>query len=71
MDFTGAALWVIILMILVWLVVLFTSIRGLMRRNDISLPLKLFWAIVIAIAPVLGLIFYILIGRKARKGMQV
>ena len=71
MDFTGAALWVVILMGILWLVVLFTSIKGLISRTDISLPVKIFWAILISLAPVIGLILYVIVGRKAKKGMKV
>jgi hypothetical protein len=71
MDFTGVALWVVLLLVILWLVVLFTSIKGLISRTDISLGMKIIWAIVISIAPVLGLIFYVIVGRKARKGMKV
>jgi uncharacterized Tic20 family protein len=71
MDFTSAAIWVIILLVLVWLVVLATSIYGLVKRSDISLPVKIFWALVISLAPIVGLIIYVLVGRKARKGMEV
>ena len=66
MDFTGAAVWIILLLGIVWIVVLFTSIKGLISRNDISFGAKLFWAIVISVAPIVGLIIYVIVGRKAR-----
>jgi Phospholipase_D-nuclease N-terminal len=66
MDFAGTALWIILILCLLWLVILITSINGLVRRNDISLPVKIFWGIVISVAPVVGLIIYILVGRRAR-----
>ena len=71
MDFTGAALWVVILLVILWLVVLFTSIKGLIARPDISLGAKIIWAIVISLAPVMGLILYVIVGRRAKKGMKV
>ncbi len=71
MDFTGAALWTIILLILIWLIVLATSILGLVKRKDISLPVKIFWALVISVAPVIGLIIYVLVGRRSRPGLKV
>jgi FtsH-binding integral membrane protein len=71
MDFTSAAIWVVILLVIIWLVVLATSIYGLVKRNDISFPVKIFWALVISLAPVVGLIIYVLVGRKARRGMEV
>ena len=66
MDFAGTALWIIVVLCLFWLVVLITSINGLVRRSDISLPVKIFWGIVISAAPVIGLIIYILVGRRSR-----
>jgi hypothetical protein len=71
MEFTGAIVWISVLLLLLWLVVLFTSIRSLVNRTDIGLGLKIFWAIIISLAPVLGLIAYVVIGRKPRKGMKV
>jgi uncharacterized membrane protein YhaH (DUF805 family) len=71
MELAGTALWVFLLLMLIWLVVLATSIIGLVKRRDISLPAKIFWALVISLAPVVGLIIYVLIGRPARKGMKV
>ena len=71
MDFTGAALWVVLLLVILWLVVLFTSIKGLISRTDILLPVKIFWAILISLAPVIGLILYVIVGRRAKKGMKV
>jgi len=67
MDFTGTALWIILVVCLFWLVILVTSINGLVKRKDISLPLKIFWGVVISLAPVLGLIVYVLIGRNTAR----
>jgi hypothetical protein len=43
---------------------LVTSINGLVKRKDISLPVKLFWGCVISLAPVVGLILYVALGRQ-------
>ncbi len=67
MDFTGTALWIILVVCLFWLVILITSINGLVKRKDISLPIKILWGIVISVAPVLGLIIYVLIGRNTAR----
>ena len=67
MDFSGTALWVLLFLVFLWLVMLVTSINGLVRRKDISLPVKLLWGFVISLAPVVGLILYVVLGRqKAR-----
>ena len=67
MDFTGTALWIVLILCLFWLIILVTSINGLVKRKDISLPLKIFWGVVISLAPVLGLIVYVLIGRSTAR----
>jgi hypothetical protein len=64
MDFAGTALWVVVLLIVIWLVLLVTSINSLVKRRDISLPVKIFWGAVISLAPVVGLILYVVFGRK-------
>jgi len=67
MDFNGTALWIILVVCLFWLVILITSINGLVKTKDISLPIKILWGIVISVAPVLGLIIYVLIGRNTAR----
>jgi len=67
MDFTGTALWIVLILCLFWLVILVTSIIGLVKRKDTSLPVKIFWGVVISVAPVLGLIVYVLIGRNTAR----
>jgi len=67
MDFTGTALWIVLILCLFWLIILVTSINGLVKRKDISLPLKIFWGVVISLVPVLGLIVYVLIGRSTAR----
>ena len=64
MDFSGTALWVLLFLVFLWLVMLVTSINGLVKRKDISLPVKLFWGCVISLAPVVGLILYVALGRQ-------
>ena len=64
MDFSGTALWVLLFLVFLWLVMLVTSINGLVRRKDISLPVKLFWGFMISLAPVVGLILYVVLGRQ-------
>ncbi|HEX2609247.1 MAG TPA: hypothetical protein VHK91_17820 [Flavisolibacter sp.] len=59
MDFTGTALWIILILGILWLVILITSINGLVRRKDISLPMKIVWGVLISFAPVIGLIAYL------------
>jgi hypothetical protein len=48
----------------VWLTVLIIALLTLSRRRDLLLPVKLFWAVVIFFAPLLGLLFYLVFGLK-------
>jgi hypothetical protein len=70
MDFTSTALWIIVIGGLFWLVLLATSLYGLVKRNDIGLPVKIFWGLVICFAPVIGLIAYVLLRRNTARSRQ-
>lgn len=59
---TSTLLNIFIALFLLWLVVLIISIYTLFRRRDILLPVKAFWAAVLFLAPVVGLIFYLIYG---------
>jgi len=48
----------------IWLLVLIISLLTLSRRKDMFFMIKVFWAIVIFFAPVIGLVFYIIFGSK-------
>jgi hypothetical protein len=39
----------------------------LFKRKETVLPVKIFWAAIIFIAPVIGLIFYLIYGLPKRK----
>ena len=54
-------------LIIIWLVTLIIVLITLLRRKDIILPVKIFWAAVIFFAPVVGLIFYLIFGLKGKK----
>jgi len=64
MDLAGTALWTFLIFAVIWLVVLITSINGLVKRDDIPLSVKIFWGVIISLAPVIGLIAYVVLGRK-------
>lgn len=48
----------------IWLVVLIAVFANIIRRSDLLPVTKVFWIIVILSFPLLGLIIYLLIGRK-------
>lgn len=52
------------LYVAVWLVILIIALFTLSRRKDMFFPIKIFWALVMFFAPVLGVIFYIVFGSK-------
>lgn len=65
---TSTLLNIFIVLILVWLVVLVFSIISLTRRKDMIVPVKVFWGAVLFMAPVVGLIFYLIYGTRRNKG---
>lgn len=48
----------------IWLLILIVALFTLSRRKDMFTFIKIFWALVIFFAPVLGLIFYIMFSSK-------
>lgn len=62
---TGSAIfWTILILALIWLVILVAVFINIFRRPEMSLAAKVFWIIVILSFPLLGLIIYLLVGRK-------
>jgi ABC-type transport system involved in multi-copper enzyme maturation permease subunit len=57
---------VLLILLGVWLIVLIIALVSLWKRRDIIMPVRIFWMLVIFIAPVLGLVFYLLFGTKKR-----
>ena len=56
-----------LVLVLIWLLTLVIILVTLFRRKDILLPVKLFWAVVMFVAPLIGLIFYLIFGLQGRK----
>jgi hypothetical protein len=56
--------WFIVAIIFIWLIILIVTIASLFKRTDIALPMKVIWLLLILMFPVLGLIVYLIIGRK-------
>ena len=66
-DFFSTLVSGYLALVIIWLVTLLIVLVTLFRRRDILLPVKLFWAVVIFIAPLIGLIFYLIFGLPKRK----
>jgi hypothetical protein len=68
MDTDNGIIWTVIIFALIWLIVLIAVFVNIIRRPELSLVTKIFWIIVILSFPLLGLIIYLLIGRKRVEG---
>jgi uncharacterized membrane protein YsdA (DUF1294 family) len=53
--------------IIIWFIIFVVCLVSLSRRKDITIPEKIFWAIAIFFAPVVGLIFYVVFGFNKRR----
>ena len=58
---------VLFAIIIVWFIIFVVCLVTLSRRKDLLLPEKIFWAVVIFFAPVIGLIFYLVFGSKRKR----
>lgn len=67
LDFFSILVSGYLVLVIIWLVTLLIVLVTLFRRRDILLPVKLFWAVVIFVAPLIGLIFYLIFGLPKRK----
>ncbi|MDB5198260.1 MAG: hypothetical protein JWO92_223 [Chitinophagaceae bacterium] len=67
LDFFSALLKGYLILVAIWLVTIIIVAITLFKRKDIALPVKILWAVIIFIAPVIGLIFYLIIGLPKRK----
>jgi hypothetical protein len=67
LDFFTALLKGYLALVIIWVVTIIIVLVTLFRRKDILLPVKIFWAVIIFIAPVLGLLFYLVLGLPKRK----
>ena len=67
LDFFSALVSGYLILVGLWLITVIIVLITLFKRNDILVPVKIFWAAIIFIAPVIGLIFYLLFGLSKRK----
>jgi len=67
LDFFSTLISGYLALVIIWLVTLLIVLVTLFKRRDILLPVKLFWAVIIFVAPLIGLIFYLIFGLPKRK----
>jgi hypothetical protein len=67
LDILSGILQGYLALVIIWLITLVIVLIVLFRRKDTSPVYKLFWAVVIFIAPVIGLIFYLIFGLRKRQ----
>jgi hypothetical protein len=67
LDFFSALLSGYLILVGLWVITVAIVLVTLFKRKDIVLPVKLFWGFLILIAPVIGLILYLVVGLPKRK----
>ena len=67
LDFFSALASGYLILVGLWLITIIIVLVTLFKRKDILLPVKIFWAVVIFIAPVIGLVLYLIKGLPKRK----
>ncbi|MDQ6757706.1 MAG: hypothetical protein M3004_12315 [Bacteroidota bacterium] len=67
LDFFSTLISGYLIVVSIWLITFIIVLVHLFRRTDITLPVQIFWAFIIFIAPVIGLIFYLIYGIPKRK----
>lgn len=67
LDFFSALLSGYLILVALWLLTIIIVFVTLFKRKDIAMPIKIFWAIIIFVAPVIGLIVYLIVGLQKRK----
>ena len=67
LDFFSALVSGYLILVALWLLTIIIVFVTLFKRKDILMPVKIFWAIIIFVAPVIGLIVYLIVGLQKRK----
>ena len=67
LDFFSALISGYLILVGLWLLTIIIVFVTLFKRNDIPMPVKIFWALIIFVAPVIGLILYLIVGLQKRK----
>ena len=67
LDFFSALVSGYLIIVALWLLTIIIVFVTLFKRKDIPMPVKIVWAIIIFVAPVIGLIVYLIVGLQKRK----
>ena len=67
LDFFSALVSGYLIIVALWLLTIIIVFVTLFKRKNILMPVKIFWAIIIFVAPVIGLIVYLIVGLQKRK----
>lgn len=67
LDFFSALVSGYLIIVGLWLLTIIIVFVTLFKRKDIPMPVKIVWAIIIFVAPVIGLIVYLIVGLQKRK----
>jgi divalent metal cation (Fe/Co/Zn/Cd) transporter len=54
----------VFLIFILWIIAIVLTIKRIFERADVEQNTKLLWAILIVVAPMLGMIIYYLVGEK-------
>lgn len=67
LDFISDVIKGYLAVVVIWFITLIIVMITLFKRADIPFAKKIFWGLLIFIAPVLGLILYLIYGLKGSK----
>ena len=59
MDDLSNVLFIYLLVVLIWLIVAVVALMSIIKRKDMAILLKIFWCAIIVLAPVVGLVIYL------------
>lgn len=59
MDDLSNVVIIYLLLVLVWLIVAVFLLISILKRKDMKTPMKIFWCVVIVMAPIVGLVIYL------------
>lgn len=71
LDFFSALVSGYLILVTLWLLTIIIVFVTLFKREDIPMSVKIFWAIIIFVAPVIGLIVYLIVGLQKKKLLNV
>jgi hypothetical protein len=67
MDDLSNVLIIYLGVVLIWLVVAIFALMSILKRKDMTMPLKVVWCAVIVFAPLIGLVIYLIYNYNKEK----